>query len=86
MNTPQVVEKINNVDRLFLGYQEPTSQTFQYTLYIVNAADRIDNVASAFLGDATQWFKIAQVNPEVLNFFNLQPGTILRIPVQQVLS
>lgn len=86
VNTSQVIENINGIDILYLGYQEPTTQTFQYTFYIVNASDRIDTIASTFLSDPTQWFKIAQVNPEVINFFNLQPGTMLRIPVQQVIT
>ena len=86
VNTPQVVSLINGVDRLYLGYQEPTAMTFQYTNYIINASDRIDNIAATFLGDPTQWFHIAQANPEVINFFNLQPGTMLRIPVVTVTS
>lgn len=86
INTPQVISSVNGKDVLYLGYQEPTAQTFQYTNYVVNAADRIDNLASTFLGDPTQWFKIAQVNPEVINFFNLEPGTMLRIPVLQVIT
>ena len=86
VNTPQIIESIDGSDILYLGYQEPATVTFQYTYYVVNASDRIDNIAATFLGDPTQWFKIAQVNPQVLNFFNLQPGTMLRIPVQQIIS
>lgn len=85
VNTPQVIENIKGIDVLYIGYQEPVAQTFQYSYYITNASDRIDNIASSFLGDPTQWFLIAQVNPEVINFLNLQPGTILRIPAQQVI-
>lgn len=60
---------------------QPITQTFQYSFYVVTGADRIDTIAAAFLGDPTQWFLIAQVNPELINFFNLAPGTMLRIPV-----
>lgn len=54
--------------------------TFQYTSYQVIAGDRIDNIAFQHLGNAALWWAIANVNPEVLWWDDLTPGTILRIP------
>jgi nucleoid-associated protein YgaU len=42
--------------------------------------DRIDYLASIYLGSAVLWWKILDVNPEINNPFNIAPGTVLRIP------
>ena len=54
--------------------------TFQYTDYQVVAGDRIDNIAYRYFGNATLWWQIANVNPEVLYWDDLMPGTVIRIP------
>jgi nucleoid-associated protein YgaU len=86
LNTPQVTENINGTDILYLTPASPAAYTFQYSFYVVNGSDRIDNIAATFLGDPTQWFLIANANPEIMNWFNLTAGTIIRIPVVSVTS
>jgi hypothetical protein len=48
--------------------------------YEWTAADRLDLLASQYLGDTNMWWKIMDVNPEVINPLNIAPGTQLRIP------
>lgn len=77
---------------LFLA-QEPKSEdymlsvfrrfpTYQmaYYWYEVTENDRIENIAANKLGNPTLWWQIMDINPEVLNPFNITPGTQLRIP------
>jgi hypothetical protein len=48
--------------------------------YTWKNADRIDMVAQDLLGDATLWWQIMDMNPEVLNPLHIPPGTQVRIP------
>ena len=42
--------------------------------------DRLDALANKYLGDSQLWWQILDINPEVINPFNITPGTQLRIP------
>ena len=86
VNYSQVTQTVNGKDRLYITPAAPTAFTFQYSFYVVNGSDRVDNIAATFLGDPTQWFLIAQANPQIMNWFNLTAGTIIRIPVLSVTS
>lgn len=81
VNSPQVTQKINGKDKVYIAPSAPSAFTFQYTSYMVNGSDRIDTIAASFLGDPTQWFLIGQANPEIINWFNLAAGTVIRIPI-----
>lgn len=86
VNSVQVTEKVNGRDLIYLTPSAPAAYTFQFTNYIVNGSDRLDNIAASFLGDPTQWFLVANANPQILNWFNLNPGDVIRIPVVSVTS
>ena len=58
----------------------PTAKRISYTYYRVEFGERIDNIAADFYGDAEQWWLIADANPEILDWFDLTPGDIIRIP------
>lgn len=61
----------------------PTDMTFTFTFYQVEEGDRIDILASDLLGAGQLWWMLADANPEVLDWHNLDPGTIIRIPLVQ---
>lgn len=42
--------------------------------------DRLDNLALRHLGDPSLWWRIMDINPEVIDPSNISPGTQLRIP------
>jgi hypothetical protein len=42
--------------------------------------DRIDIVASRLFGDPDMWHQIMDFNPEYSSPFDIEPGTLLRIP------
>jgi phage tail protein X len=58
----------------------PTAKVITYTYYRVVSGDRIDTVAFDFYGRADLWWMIADANPEYLDWFDLYPGDVLRIP------
>ena len=54
------------------------SQSFFFYNWV--EGDRIDLLAKHFLGKTDSWWEIMDLNPEVLNPFEIAPGTQLRIP------
>lgn len=60
------------------GVQE--AYTFPYISHTLTADERVDQLAQTYYGDATQWWQIADGNPEILDWDNVPPGTVLRIP------
>lgn len=65
---------------LVITPSQPVNYTFNFVFYVVHGADRIDTLAYDFYGDPTKWWVIADANPEVMNWFNLSEGMIIRIP------
>ena len=55
--------------------------SFQYVSHQVMTGDRADSLAYQYYTDPSQWFRIAQANPEILWWDDLTPGTVIRIPV-----
>lgn len=58
----------------------PQTLVFHYTEYEWANGDRVDLVAEAFYGDPAAWWRIARVNPEILIWDEVSPGTVIRIP------
>jgi len=53
---------------------------FTYVWHSIMGNERIDNIAYAYYGDGTLWWKIADGNPEILDWSNLVVGSMIRIP------
>lgn len=51
-----------------------------YFIYEWVETDRIDNVAHRFLGSPNLWWRIMDFNPDIIDPFNISPGTPIRIP------
>lgn len=58
----------------------PRARQISYTFYRVTSADRIDTIAYDFYGNAQLWWLIADANPEITDWLDLEPGEVLRIP------
>jgi hypothetical protein len=54
--------------------------TFPYISHTMTADERVDTLAQIYYGDATLWWAIADGNPEIMDWSNVTPGTVLRIP------
>lgn len=61
----------------------PTDLVFEFTYYMIEAEDRIDVLAHDLLGSGQLWWMLADANPEILDWHNLTPGTIIRNPLVQ---
>ena len=42
--------------------------------------DRLDVLALKYLGSSELWWQILDINPEILDPFDITPGTSIRIP------
>lgn len=58
----------------------PRDWQFSYTYYKITGTDRLDQLAADTYGDATQWWRIADANPEILDWTDLSVGLVIRIP------
>ena len=58
-----------------------STSTSDFIYYQWVEQDRLDKIAAEYLGYPTHWWKIMDINPEVINPFEIPVGTILRIPV-----
>lgn len=56
------------------------TESSQYYYYVWRNRDRMELVAAQQLGDSNAWWKIMDYNPEIIDGFNLAPGTVIRIP------
>jgi len=51
-----------------------------YREHIYKDGERLDAIAYKYYKNPSFWWLIAEYNPEILDFFEVQPGTTLRIP------
>ena len=61
-------------------FRQWPSYSSTFVLYEVNEIDRIEGIATKFLGNPELWWQIMDINPEIINPFEILPGTLLRIP------
>lgn len=54
--------------------------SFTYVTHTYSSDETIDGIANTYYGDPTQWWKIAQANPEIMSWYDLTPGVSIRIP------
>jgi len=57
----------------------PTYRT-KYFMYEWVENDRLDNLANKFLYNPNLWYKILDINPEIIDPTIIAPGTQIRIP------
>jgi phage tail protein X len=58
----------------------PSPKLISYTYYRVVSGDRADTLAWDFYGRADLWWLIADANPEIIDWFDITVGEVLRIP------
>lgn len=54
--------------------------TYSISTYTWQHGDQIDYLAYSAYGDETQWWRIADANPEILFWSTLTNGTEIRVP------
>lgn len=53
---------------------------FDFTYHQVSAAETIDQLAFHIYGDGSKWWIIASANPEIIDWFDITAGAIIRVP------
>lgn len=56
------------------------SYSFTFIHHVVMIGERIETIAYQYYSDPGLWWRIADANPELLWYDDIQPGTVLRIP------
>ena len=58
----------------------PALAPARFAVHYWTQTDRLDALAARCLTDPTLWWMIADLNPEILDFTGLAPGTLIRVP------
>lgn len=56
------------------------SQPSRTTTYTWVEGDRIDSLAYRFIGDSAKYWRILDLNPQILDPSSITPGTVLVVP------
>ena len=72
-------EMVKTVFRVF-----PDSQSGAFGQYVWRDGDRIDQVANFFVGNASRWWEIMDLNPEIHSPAEIAPGMSIRVPLTKV--
>lgn len=61
-------------------YEFDTLGRTEWFEHVVKADDRLDTIAHDYYGRTDVWWLIPEYNPEIVDFANIAPGTVIRIP------
>ena len=70
----------NGVTRQTIMPATASAKTFTVIDHVWTAADRPDLLAGQMYGDETMWWVIADANPEILDWADVAPGRVVRLP------
>jgi nucleoid-associated protein YgaU len=76
----QVKHKYTDVYERTVYRKFPGSVAISYTDYTWVDGDRIDFLSAVYLKNSFSWWQIMDINPEIIDPFNIAPGTVIRIP------
>jgi hypothetical protein len=76
------IDPRDGTNHKFVFRRFPAANTRKaYTVYTWMEGDRLDIVANKYFPDSTQYWKILDANPDILDPMLLTPGQQIRIPV-----
>jgi LysM repeat protein len=58
----------------------PTSKEVSYINYTWKEGDSLSTLSENFGVGAKYWWEIMEINPEIIDPFDITPGTVLRVP------
>lgn len=61
-------------------FRSPRPQSDYYRIYKWKDGDRLDLLANAYYESPSEWWRIIDANPEILDPTSIKPGQTLRIP------
>jgi hypothetical protein len=72
--------KLDQADRPYVMYNFSSLGLTNYYEHQYVQGERLDQIAFQYYKRPEAWWYIAEYNPEIVDFNNIVPGTILRIP------
>jgi hypothetical protein len=80
-NTVTSIVGTDGVTRPTIIINSPTSPTtYSISTYTWQTGDQIDYLSSSIYNDETQWWRIANANPEILFWDKVPHGAQIRVP------
>lgn len=70
----------NGANTPIVFYEMIGASTLTYRLHTYIQGERLDQLAVKYFKSAISWWLIPEFNPEIIDFNNIEPGTVLRIP------
>jgi hypothetical protein len=61
-------------------YSPDSLATVTYRDHVYKQGERLEGLSYKYFNRPDLWWSIVEYNPEIKDFFNITPGTILRIP------
>jgi hypothetical protein len=80
VNNPVVLVSSNRGPVVTIAPLPPQPRVLSYTYVRLADGDRLDLMAVRLYGDERLWWKIADANPEILDWTDVPMGTVLRVP------
>jgi nucleoid-associated protein YgaU len=65
--------------RTLLRYPSTTG-VLEIKYYVWKRGDRLDRIAAAYLGSPSLYYKILDLNPDIIDGNQIEPGTRVRLP------
>lgn len=75
-----IIDSKGNTRSTIIILAPTTPSVYNISTYTWSTGDQIDYLAFSAYGDETQWWRIADTNPEILFWNNIAPGTQIRVP------
>jgi len=61
-------------------YRPDSLLKINYVEHIYKEGERLESIANKYFNRPDLWWAIAEYNPQIKDFFNIDAGTVLRIP------
>lgn len=76
--TPEVAS--DGTSKPTIIVEPPGQSVISYSTYTWRLGDQIEYLAYSAYGDEQSWWIIADANPEIMLWNNINPGTQIRVP------
>jgi len=76
----QTIDPVTNEPKISVYRSFPSGINIKYITYVWKASDELSLVANRFNIGTKFWWEITDINPEILDPFDIVPGTVIRIP------
>jgi nucleoid-associated protein YgaU len=63
---------------VFYAFSTPSVATYYEHTYL--QGERLDQLAAKYYNNPNYWWIIPEFNPQIIDFVNITPGTVIRIP------